>query len=812
MMNDKEYLKRGRHKSAALLEWLAALMVGAFGLWRLHIAQFSSGLDTFPADRGDGRLVTYLCEHWYQVFQGVASWRSPAMFFPTQGTLGYADMFIGYAVPFSILRAAGLDSFTSLELVVILFNYLAYVICFILLYKILRLGIVASSAGAFFFAFNSPKLVQMGHLQLQVVLFLPLSLIFVLMFVQRRESISQAKAFGLLALAATSLSIQLMSGYYPGWFFIFWGSLFLALSLLVRSTRAFILSIVRRFWQPLAGAALLFLFEMIPFLMVYIPVVRELGWRPYDSVKELLPVPKALLLMGNANYVWGDLSAKVMQAYKLHPELQIGVGLVPSLAWLGLTAAAILFMVRRRKAAAAKTDAEAARPDFKLLWLSLLILSVSLFYLIGMKFWSDISAWRLVFTFFPGGKSIRAVSRYVIVLALPMSIVFAFLIQHTLGRILSRRDIMMKALTLTALFAVVCFGLFEQMAGGSGFSVKAEKTYLERLAKKLPEGCRSFYLTVGPKAARNQFEYQIDAMMVSQMRRVPTTNGYSGQFPRDWFPALWEVKELGYEEKMRRWIEAHGLSGNVCRLEVDESVSITNEIDDDEYFVRQQYLDVLSREPDADGFRNWVGTLKNCPKAEKGKERLSPRCDRAHIATGFLQSSEFNINYFMYYFYRAVLGREPASQELSADRQRLAGVPLPEQEAAMKRELVAGWMSRADFKEKYDGLSDEEFTDALARTSGVSLPGRDETVDALRGGRRSRADVLQEFLSSRAVYEKYSSEGFVFMQYDRLLRREPDEAGRLHWLKLLEQTGDYRQVTDNFINGAEYRRRFRPIY
>ncbi|HKS26679.1 MAG TPA: DUF4214 domain-containing protein [Pyrinomonadaceae bacterium] len=808
-MNDKEYLKRGRHKSVALLEWLIALAVGVFGLWRFHIAQFSSALDTFPADRGDGRLITYLCEHWYQVFQGRAVWRSPAMFYPTQGALGYADMFLGYAVPFSILRAAGLDVFTSLEVVVILFNYLAYVICFILLYKILRLGAVASCAGAFFFAFNSPKLVQMGHLQLQVVLFLPLALIFVLMFVKRRESVSQGKAFALLALAVTCLSIQLMSGYYPGWFFIFWSFLFLSLGLLVRSTRAFILSTARKFWRPIAGAVLLFIAEMIPFLMVYVPVVRELGWRPYDSVKELLPVPKALLLMGNANYVWGGLSAKVMQAYKLHPELQIGIGLVPSLAWLALTVAAILFMWRRRKTQ--RDEGERPSANLKLLWLCLVILSVGLFYLIGMKFWGELSAWRLVFSFFPGGKSIRAVARYVIVLALPMSIVFAFLIQHALDRALSQRNIMKRTLLLAALFAAICFGLFEQMAEGFGFSVKAENAYLERLAKRLPDNCRSFYLTVGPKAVRNQFEYQIDAMMVSQMRGVPTANGYSGQFPRDWFPALWEVKEPGYEEKMKGWIDGHKLTG-VCRLVVDESMSMSNEIDEDEFFVRQQYLDVLSREPDTAGLRNWVGTLKNCPKVNNEQERLNPRCDRAHVATGFLQSSEFSINYFIYYFYRAVMGRVPTSKELSEDRQRLAGVPLPEQEAGMKRELVTNWMSRADFKEMYDGLSDEEFVDRLVSTSGVSVANRGELVDALRGGRKGRADVLREFLESRAVYEKFNNAGFVFMQYDRLLRREPDEAGQQEWVKLLEQTGDYRRVTDSFINGAEYRRRFRQIY
>jgi hypothetical protein len=806
-MNVKEYLKRERR---GLLKWLAALAVGCFGLWRFHLAQFSSGFDTFPADRGDGRLITYLCEHWYQVFQNRAAWRSPAMFFPVEGTLGYADMFLAYAVPFSILRAAGLDLFTALELVVILFNYLSYVICFILLYRILRLGIVPSCAGAFFFAFNSPKLVQMGHLQLQVTLFLPLSLIFVLIFVQKRESISQAKAFGLLSLAATSLSIQLMSGYYPGWFFIFWSFLFLLLSLVIKPTRDFILSIVRDFWRALAGAALLFIVEMIPFLLVYIPVVRALGWRPYESVKELLPVPAALLLMGNANYVWGDLSAAVMKSYKLHPELQIGIGLIPSLCWLALTVASILFVLRRARSAAAEKEAATGPRNLKLLWLSLLVLSVSLFYLLGMKLWNDHSAWRIVFTFFPGGKSIRAVSRYVIVLALPMSIVFAFLIQHALSRILRYQQLTKRVSLSIALFGLIGFGLFEQMAVGGGFSVSAENSYLERLSKKLPDGCQSFYLTVAPQAMRNQFEYQIDAMMVSQMRGVPTTNGYSGQFPQDWYPALWELKTTGYEENMRRWIERHGLAGKVCRLEVDETIASANEIDDDEYFVRQQYLDILSREPDPNGFRNWTGTLKNCPKMENG--RMSQRCDRAHVVTGFLESGEFRINYFIYYFYKAALGRSARQQELNPDRQRLVGVPMPEQEAAMKREMVAGWIARTDFKEKYDGLSDEEFVDRLMQAGGVNLPERNELVDALRGGRKSRADVLQEFLDSPAVREKFYNAAFVFMQYDRLLRRAPGEADELQWITMLEKTGDYRQVTDNFINGAEYRRRFRPIY
>jgi hypothetical protein len=554
---------------------------------------------------------------------------------------------------------------------------------------------------------------------------------------------------------------------------------------------------------------------MIPFLLVYIPVVRSLGWRPYGSVKELLPVPVALLLTSDTNYVWGNFSAALRQAYSLNPELQMGIGLIPSLAWLMLTVAAIFFIRRHARSSNSKASSEnedgtLRQHKLNLLFLSLLILSTTLFYLIGMKLWNNHSAWRLVYTFFPGGKSIRAVSRYVIVLALPMSVVFAFLIQYALGLISRYKNLVTRVSLFAALLAMIAFGLFEQLGTNSGFSVRAENSYLERLAAKLPGNCPAFYVSVGERAARNQFEYQIDAMIVSQMRRVPTLNGYSGQFPKDWFPALWEVKEPGYEDNMRRWIESHRLEGNICRLEIDESVGNGNEIDDNELFVRRQYLDILSREPDSDGFRNWVETLKNCRKVDR--ERLSPACDRAHVVNGFLESPEFRINYFIYYFYKAALGRMPGFHELTADRQRLGGLAMPDHEAAMKKELVAGWINRADFKGEYEALSNEEYVGRLMQKSGMSLPGRDALVDALRQGRKSRLDVLQEFLENAAVREKFYKGAFVYMQYSRLLRRDPDDTGYDRWLAMLERTGDYHQVSQEFINSQEYRRRFRPIY
>jgi hypothetical protein len=252
-----------------LLSVLIPCVIGALGTWLFHIVQFSSGLDVFPGDRGDSRLITILLEHWYQVFQGTNEWLSPPMFYPVKGVLGYADLLLGYAIPYSILRVFGVGMFKAAELTVILINFGNYLICFVLLKKILRFNTFASCVGATFFAFNSPKLVQLGHLQLQPLLFLPLVVIFVILFVQRAASLNQKRAFALLSLAAVSLDLQFLTGFYPGWFFCFWCFLFLVLVLLFRTTRSLLVSHLKKFTLAFIAAGIVFLIGLVPFLVAY---------------------------------------------------------------------------------------------------------------------------------------------------------------------------------------------------------------------------------------------------------------------------------------------------------------------------------------------------------------------------------------------------------------------------------------------------------------------------------------------------------------------------------------------------------------
>ncbi len=59
-----------KRSTVQILHWSLAIAIGLLGLWQFHIPQFASNFDKFPGDRGDARLVAYLMEHWYQVFQG----------------------------------------------------------------------------------------------------------------------------------------------------------------------------------------------------------------------------------------------------------------------------------------------------------------------------------------------------------------------------------------------------------------------------------------------------------------------------------------------------------------------------------------------------------------------------------------------------------------------------------------------------------------------------------------------------------------------------------------------------------------------
>jgi hypothetical protein len=537
--------------SHRLLAWCSALLVGALGTWLLHRHQFASGFDLFPGPRGDTRLTAYLCEHWYQALRGNVELLSPSIFYPVKGTLGYSDALLLLAGPYSVLRAAGFDIFTALAVVAVAFNFLNFVAGFLLLFHVLRFRWLPSVAGAMFFAFNNPKLSEADHLQLQPVWLLAIGAASVIVFFRGARSLSAKRAFGLLLLAGLALDLQLLTGFYLGWFVIFWSGLFLAVTLCLREAREVLRAALTLHWRPALAAAGLTAAGVLPFLVLYLPVVRETGGWPYRVTLLYLPDVHSYLLMADGNFIWSRATQAILQAAGGDPDWgrRIGIGLVPTLTWLGLSILVVKAPTRRP-------------------FLTAAVVAVNLLILLTLQYHGH-SLWRAMFEFFPGARGVRAVPRFMIVAALPLSVSFAFAVERAQRRVGGRVGLH------AVVIGLVAFGVGEQFSRGDGnyYSIRAENRRLQQLAAKLPDHCRAFYVTArwpdnqSLPPFQNQ-QWMHDAMLVSVLRGVPTLNGRSGKSPPGW--ALREVAAPDYAARVRDWIAVHRLSGTICRLQIDD--------------------------------------------------------------------------------------------------------------------------------------------------------------------------------------------------------------------------------------------------
>ncbi len=228
------------------------------------------------------------------------------------------------------------------------------------------------------------------------------------------------------------------------------------------------------------------------------------------------------------------------------------------------------------------------------------------------------------------------------------------------------------------------------------------------------------------------------------------------------------------------------------------------------FFVRQQYLDFFSREPDPVGFAGWQATINGCPNGGFGLD--NPQCDRVRVSAGFFQSLEFQTRgYFVYRFYSVAFGRRPTYAEFVPDLVKVGGAQSPEEEAASKTEFADQFILRPEFTQKFNQpqfQSPQAFVDELERTAGVTLSNEAFLVGELSAGRMTRAQVLRAVAESREVEQRFFNEAFVAMQYFGYLRRDPDQLGFQGWLNTLNTTGDFRRMIFGFIFSDEYIQRF----
>jgi glucose/arabinose dehydrogenase len=234
----------------------------------------------------------------------------------------------------------------------------------------------------------------------------------------------------------------------------------------------------------------------------------------------------------------------------------------------------------------------------------------------------------------------------------------------------------------------------------------------------------------------------------------------------------------------------------------NDAAGAANPIDATSFFVTQQYIDFLGRLPDPNGFTGWANTINNCPQG-------NTTCDRLAVSSGIFLSPEFrDRGYFVYKFYAASLGRFPRYDEFMLDRARVSGFQSAAELEQSKLDFIADFMNRQEFHSIYDSQTTARaFVETLLSRAGVTLANKETLIGQLQAGQKTRAQVLREIVEGAEVDARFFNEATIVMHYFGYLRRDPDALYQ-HWVDVLQQTGNFRAITNGFVNSAEYRFRF----
>ncbi len=238
-----------------------------------------------------------------------------------------------------------------------------------------------------------------------------------------------------------------------------------------------------------------------------------------------------------------------------------------------------------------------------------------------------------------------------------------------------------------------------------------------------------------------------------------------------------------------------------------DATQTVNPIDSNGFFVRQQYLDFLGREPDADGLNYWTDQLDRC-----ASDANCLRQRRREVSAAYFMSDEFQQSgSYLLGLYRAALGRQISFAEYSTDRSYLVGGAQLE---TNKVTFTNEWVQRADFQQQYPKtLSNAEFVNRLFDTAGsFSVVERQQAIELLNQG-GTRAQVLRGLVDSDSFRQREYNGAFVLMEYFGYLRRDRDQGGYDFWLNVLNnrEPGNYRGMVCSFVTAAEYQRRFGTV-
>ena len=169
----------------------------------------------------------------------------------------------------------------------------------------------------------------------------------------------------------------------------------------------------------------------------------------------------------------------------------------------------------------------------------------------------------------PGASGLRVVLRFQLFLILPLLLLTAAVWRERLAALARARP--------WRAAAIVFLLLAEQInldPAAAALDAREQRAALWSIPAP-PPACRSFYVVAArvrepvfrTPAEHAQFAHNVDAMLLAELWRVPTINGWATFTPPDWSFA--RPLDQDYERRVAFYARIHDLHG-LCRLDVRE--------------------------------------------------------------------------------------------------------------------------------------------------------------------------------------------------------------------------------------------------
>lgn len=519
---------------------------------------------------GDGKLTTVIVEHWYNFFRGYEKFGELSMFYPVKNVLAYSDMFLFFGLIHSFFRILGMDMFNAYKYTLILVHVIGTISMFILLDKKFKLSKEWSLFGTVAFSFSSTYAKHVGHTQLMVCSMLPLFIIFIMDFIIFFNNNKKRRIYGFFIISWYILIL------YTAWYIAFFTALFILtflgiiiLKLIIEKNKesyTYIKVALCKIWKDLLFYMIYTVILILPFINLYLPVLKKNGGYTYTNSVLYMPEVVDLINVGKDNLLLGNIVGRMKLSERLLYEQDMGFSII--LITVFVLFFIYVFYICKKKILIKNS-----------LILFSFVLAIIVSILITIKISSNgVSLWYLIYKFFPGASSVRVPIRYFLYLTFPMAIATSIMGNYIFSNIKNKRK---KKYLFILLFISLWISNIRINGVDSTWNRITEKEYLSKI-KNPPKECKVFYIVNSKREEKPEYIYQNNAFEIADYFKIKTINGNSSQFPDKWF-GIYSPLNANYFKTIYSWINDYKLE-NVCSY--DES---TNRWKEWNSFLAMQY-------------------------------------------------------------------------------------------------------------------------------------------------------------------------------------------------------------------------------